>query len=56
MRKEAYQDEEPCCPTKVTIGVIGGRWKTLILTFLLSGSRRFGEISRTKNHAKEFSS
>lgn len=46
MRKEGYQNEEPCCPTEVTVGVIGGKWKTLILTFLLSGPRRFGAISR----------
>lgn len=46
MRKGEYQFEEPGCPTEVTVGVIGGRWKTLILTFLQSGPRRFGEISR----------
>src|SRR5581483_8383744 len=46
MYKGEYRYEEPGCPTEVTVGVIGGRWKTLILTFLLPGPRRFGEISR----------
>jgi len=36
----------PRCPTQVTVDIIGGKWKTLILTFLLSGPRRFGEICR----------
>lgn len=46
MQKGEYQYEEPGCPTEVTVDVIGGKWKTLILTFLQPGPRRFGEISR----------
>jgi len=53
MHKGEYLYEEPGCPTEVTVGVIGGKWKTLILTFLLSGTRRFGEISRFLPHASK---
>jgi DNA-binding HxlR family transcriptional regulator len=34
------------CPIELTIGVIGGRWKVLILQELLKGSRRFNELHR----------
>lgn len=33
------------CPITATLEFIGGRWKTIILHFLSSGKRRFGEIS-----------
>lgn len=32
------------CPIAATLGYIGGRWKTIILYFLSSGRKRFGEI------------
>jgi len=34
------------CPTEVTATLIGGKWKTIILSFLLEEPRRFGELSR----------
>ena len=46
MVQGAYQRAKLSCPTEVTVDIIGGKWKSLILTFLLSGPRRFGEISR----------
>jgi DNA-binding HxlR family transcriptional regulator len=32
------------CPVTATLGVIGGRWKPIILWTLSGGSRRFGQL------------
>jgi DNA-binding HxlR family transcriptional regulator len=34
------------CPVETTIGVIGGRWKVLVIHHLLKGTQRFGELTR----------
>lgn len=33
------------CPVTATLQLIGGKWKTIILYFLASGRKRFGEIA-----------
>ena len=33
------------CPIAATLEYIGGRWKIIILYYLSSGKRRFGEIA-----------
>ncbi|MBI3233285.1 MAG: helix-turn-helix transcriptional regulator [Bacteroidetes bacterium] len=33
------------CPVTATIQIIGGKWKPIIIYFLVSGTRRFGEIA-----------
>jgi DNA-binding HxlR family transcriptional regulator len=35
------------CPLRTAVGAIGGRWKPLILHYLLQAPRGFGELSRT---------
>ena len=34
------------CPVETTLRAIGGRWKVLVLHYLLSGTKRFNELHR----------
>jgi DNA-binding HxlR family transcriptional regulator len=34
------------CPVEITAGIIGGKWKPLILFYLQNKTRRFGEIQK----------
>ncbi len=38
--------KEVCCPVEVTLKVIGGRWKVLIIHQLLNGTMRFNQLQR----------
>lgn len=37
----------PLCPVATTVGLMGNKWKLLILRDLLKGAKRFGELKRS---------
>lgn len=36
----------PACPVEITMGLIGEKWKVLIIRDLLTGKKRFGELKK----------
>lgn len=47
MRVEVEKQSKPTCAVEITLKVIGGRWKVLILRELLQGVKRFSELQRS---------
>lgn len=39
------EKEYPCC-TSLTMGIIGGKWKTVILFHLIDGALRYNELRK----------
>lgn len=39
----------PACPVATTVGLIGNKWKILILRDILTGPKRFGELRKSLN-------
>ena len=37
----------PACPVEITMGIIGEKWKVLIIRDLLTGTKRFGELRKS---------
>src|SRR5437868_9150629 len=42
----------PCC-TSVTMGIIGGKWKSVILYYLIDGTMRYNELQKRMNSVTE---
>lgn len=50
LRKECeliMKQDLPACPVEITMGLIGDKWKVLILRDLLTGTKRFGELKKS---------
>lgn len=41
------QQTLPECPVEITMGLIGDKWKILIIRDLLTGTKRFGELRKS---------
>ena len=41
-----YTERNLICPVRTTLNVLGGKWKLLILSYLLDEPRRYGELRR----------
>lgn len=37
----------PACPVATTVGLIGNKWKLLIMRDLLTGPKRFGQLQKS---------
>ena len=51
MKETPAPDDSPCCaerhcPVEATLGLVGGKYKALILWKLMSGAMRFSELRR----------
>lgn len=38
--------KEVFCPVKTTLGLIAGKWKVMIIYYLLDGTKRFNQLQR----------
>ena len=47
MRESKTAKELPACPVETTLTLIGDKWKVLILSDLLTGTKRFGELKKS---------
>ena len=41
------KNDLPACPVEITMGLIGEKWKVLIVRDLLTGTKRFGELKKS---------
>ncbi|MBT9569119.1 MAG: helix-turn-helix transcriptional regulator [Thiobacillus sp.] len=52
MTKRKHEPDHEC-PVEITLDVIGGKWKGMVLYWLLNGTSRFNEINRAMPKATQ---
>jgi len=51
LKKIVEQDEDNRkCPVTAAVGIIGGRWKSIVLYILCEDTHRFGQIKKRLPH------
>ena len=43
----------PACPVETTLTLIGDKWKVLILRDLMPGTKRFGELKKSRGSVSQ---
>ncbi|MBA5249527.1 MAG: helix-turn-helix transcriptional regulator [Gammaproteobacteria bacterium] len=46
MAYKTMQEKTTKCPVELTLSLIGGKWKGIILYHLMDGKKRFGELKK----------
>ncbi len=44
--KIIYKDKEYNCPLELSMDIVGGKWKSIIVFYLRRGAKRSGELQR----------
>lgn len=53
MEDAKVRTELPACPVETTLGLIGDKWKVLILRDLMPGTKRFGELKKSVGNVSQ---
>lgn len=46
LKKNEISEISENCPVAITLKILGGKWRLLIIHYLLTGKKRYGELRR----------
>lgn len=53
LKKNEISEIGENCPVAVALKILGGKWRLLIVNYLLTGKKRYGELRRQIPHISE---